>query len=147
VTGVPVPRFAPVHILISVLVLVLYAGFSSAATFTSDMRGPPPLSKPDGPPRMIETSPVKLGLAWTIRLYQMAVSRANPDRCGFRPSCSAFASMSIEDYGAVMGIMMTADRLMRCNIWKKPGPDYLLLPDGKLLDPPWRNLLMERPVH
>jgi putative component of membrane protein insertase Oxa1/YidC/SpoIIIJ protein YidD len=55
--------------------------------------------------------------------------------------------MSVEDYGAVMGIMMTADRLMRCNIWKKPGPAYLLLPDGKLLDPPWQNLLMERPVH
>ncbi len=146
-TGVPVPWSSSVHLLMSVLVVVLLAGSSSAASFINDMRGPTPLSKPTGPPRMIETSPVKLGLTGTIRLYQVAVSRINPDRCGFRPSCSAFGSMSIEDYGAVMGIMMTADRLMRCNIWKKPGPDYLLLPDGKLLDPPWQNLLMERPVH
>jgi putative component of membrane protein insertase Oxa1/YidC/SpoIIIJ protein YidD len=55
--------------------------------------------------------------------------------------------MSIEEYGPVTGVMMTADRLMRCNIWKRPGPDYLLLPDGRLLDPPWRNLLGEGPDH
>jgi putative membrane protein insertion efficiency factor len=81
----------------------------------------------------------------TIRFYQVAVSRINPDRCGFRPSCSAFAAWSIREYGPVTGMMMTADRLMRCNIWKKPGPDYLLLPGGKLLDPPWQNLVKEGP--
>jgi len=79
----------------------------------------------------------------TIRAYQVAISRINPDRCGFRPSCSAFGSMAIGEYGVTTGVLMTADRLMRCNIWKKPGHDYLLLPDGKLLDPPWQNLLAE----
>jgi hypothetical protein len=99
------------------------------------------------PPAAIEDSPVKLAMRGAIRFYQVAVSGINPDRCGFRPSCSAFAAMSIREYGPVTGIMMTADRLMRCNIWKKPGPGHLLLPGGKLLDPPWQNLLTERPDH
>jgi putative membrane protein insertion efficiency factor len=105
--------------------------------------GPTLLSRSDALPAAIETSPVNLAMQGTIRAYQLAVSRINPDRCGFRPSCSAFGSMAIKEYGAATGILMTADRLMRCNIWKKPGPDYLLLPGGKLLDPPWRNLLAE----
>ena len=108
------------------------------------MRGPHTLAQPENAAAPIETSPVKLAMQGTIRAYQLAVSRINPERCGFRPSCSAFGSMAIKEYGAATGILMTADRLMRCNIWKKPGPDYLLLPGGKLLDPPWRNLLAER---
>lgn len=103
------------------------------------------MSQPESVTAPVETSPVKLAMQGTIRAYQVAISRINPDRCGFRPSCSAFGSMAISEYGATTGILMTADRLMRCNIWKKPGPDYLLLPDGKLLDPPWQNRLTELP--
>ncbi len=112
-----------------------------------DMRGPVPSLRPDAPAATLESSPVKLAMRGTIRFYQVAVSRINPDRCGFRPTCSAFAAMSVREYGPVTGIMMTADRLMRCNIWKKPGPGYVLLPGGKLLDPPWQNLLGEGPEH
>jgi hypothetical protein len=36
---------------------------------------------------------------------------------------------------------MTADRLTRCNIFKVPGPEYHLLPDGRLLDPVSANTL------
>jgi hypothetical protein len=39
---------------------------------------------------------------------------------------------------------MTADRLTRCNIWKEPGPDYFLLPNGRLYDPISNNLLVEK---
>jgi len=115
----------------------------SVVAHDGDMRGPNPLAQPGSVTAPVETSPVKLAMQGTIRAYQAAVSRINPDRCGFRPSCSAFGAMAIEEYGAATGILMTADRLMRCNIWKKPGPDYLLLPGGKLLDPPWQNLLAE----
>lgn len=121
-------------------------GLHSAA-FGDDMRGPVSSLPPDASAQAIEVSPVTLAMRGTILFYQIAVSRVSPDRCGFRPSCSAFAAMSIREYGPVTGIMMTADRLMRCNIWKKPGPDYVLLPGRKLLDPPWQNLLTERQDH
>jgi len=51
--------------------------------------------------------------------------------------------MSIREQGPLTGLFMTADRLTRCNIWKEPGPDYTLLPNGKLYDPPSHNLLFD----
>lgn len=136
-------RQAPSVLFFPVLLLglVLCCGLFSAAVASDDMRGPALLSRPDTPPPAIESSPVKLAMRGMIRLYQVTVSPVSPGRCGFRPSCSAFGAMSIEEYGPVTGVMMTADRLMRCNIWKRPGPHYLLLPDGRLLDPPGETSL------
>ena len=92
----------------------------------------------------IETSSVKIALLGTIRFYQNTISRVNgKERCGFRPSCSAYGYSAIKEKGPVIGIMMTADRLTRCNIWKKPGADYILLPNSKLFDPVSKNLLFE----
>jgi putative membrane protein insertion efficiency factor len=94
---------------------------------------------PDG---VVDTSPVKLGLQGLVRLYQTVVSPVNPDRCGFRPSCSAYGSLAVRENGPFWGVIMTADRLLRCHLLKKPGPAALLLPDGKILDlPPPKPLL------
>ncbi len=76
-----------------------------------------------------------------IDLYRKLVSPINGSRCGFHPSCSTFGRQAVSEYGAVRGVMMTADRLTRCNIFKEPGPDYLLLPDGRLFDPVSGNTL------
>ncbi len=93
----------------------------------------------------VETSCVKLVFLGAIRLYQKRVSSiGGPDRCGFRPSCSAYGYMAIEEEGPMIGLLMTADRLTRCNLFKGPGPDYTLLPYGKLYDPPSKNLLLDR---
>jgi putative membrane protein insertion efficiency factor len=93
----------------------------------------------------METSCVKLAFLGAIRLYQKRVSSiGGPDRCGFRPSCSAYGYTAIEEEGPVIGLLMTADRLIRCNIFKGPGPDYTLLPNGKLYDPPSKNFLFDR---
>ncbi len=90
------------------------------------------------------TSSVEAAFLGAIRLYQMRLSPiGGPDRCGFRPSCSTFSTMAIKEEGPLVGLLMTADRLIRCHIWKKPGADYPLLPNGKLYDPPSRNLLCE----
>ena len=95
--------------------------------------------------RAVETSCVKLAFLGSIRLYQKRVSSiGGPDRCGFRPSCSAYGYTAIEEEGPVIGLLMTADRLTRCNVFKGPGPDYTLLPYGKLYDPPSKNLLFDR---
>jgi len=123
----------------SVLILTLSA-------FGSDFMMKEPKEKRPDPAvsQEIETSCVKLAFLGTIRLYQKRVSSATGvDRCGFRPSCSAYGYMSIKEQGPMIGLLMTADRLTRCNIWKEPGPDYTLLPNGKLYDPPSQNLLFD----
>ena len=84
----------------------------------------------------LEISPLKLGLQGVLWLYQTGVSPVNPDRCGFRPSCSTYGSLAVREHGLLWGVPLTADRLLRCHLLKKPGPFTLLLPDGKILDLP-----------
>jgi putative membrane protein insertion efficiency factor len=91
-----------------------------------------------------ETSTVQIVFLQSIRFYQKWISPIRGESCGFRPSCSAYGYAAIEQQGPIVGIMMTADRLTRCNIWKAPGPDYTLLPNGKLFDPLSKNLLSEK---
>jgi len=93
-----------------------------------------------------ETSCVKLAFAAAIRFYQTRISPVGgPDRCGFSPSCSTYGRQAVAEQGPLVGIMMIGDRLTRCNIWKAPGPDYTLLPNGKLYDPPAKNVLHAPP--
>ena len=117
----------------------------AASTFGSDftMKGPREelrvREKTYGP----ETSSVGVAMHGLIRFYQIFISPAGgPDRCGFRPSCSRYGHQAIRAQGPVVGVMMTADRLTRCNIFERPG--YTRLPNGKLYDPVSNNLLFEK---
>jgi len=107
------------------------------------MKGPAgPARSPIGD-RELETSSVRLVFLGAIELFQKRISPIEGPRCGFSPSCSAFGHQSVREYGPVRGVMMTADRLMRDSIFLEPGPEYTLLPNGILFDPPSRNLLNE----
>jgi putative component of membrane protein insertase Oxa1/YidC/SpoIIIJ protein YidD len=88
-----------------------------------------------------ETSVTRIFLLGAVSAFQRYISPTDGDRCGFTPSCSAFGRDAVARQGAFLGVLMTADRLMRCTIFKRPGPDYLLLPDGRLFDPVENNLL------
>lgn len=131
-----------------VLFLFCSAGGLFSSAFGSDLTMKGPRDKVpyrENVEQALETSCVKLAFLGSIRLYQKRVSSiGGPDRCGFRPSCSAYAYAAIEEEGPVIGLLMTADRLTRCNVFKGPGPDYTLLPYGKLYDPPSKNLLFDR---
>jgi putative membrane protein insertion efficiency factor len=106
------------------------------------MKGPPPalsVVAADGQP----DSPAGMVMLAAISFYRRFISPTQGPRCGFYPSCSAFGLHAVRHHGPVTGGLMTADRLMRCNALKEPGPDYLLRPDGKLYDPVEANLLKE----
>ena len=107
------------------------------------MKGPHARSQQPPPSQQDETSCVKIAFLQSIKFYQKFLSPIGGERCGFRPTCSRYGYAAIHEQGPVVGLMMTGDRLMRCHIWKEPGPDYTLLPNGKLFDPPSKNLLTE----
>ena len=118
-----------------------FPGCTSASE--AGMKGPRLVPHPSQPQEE-HTSSVEIAFLRTIRFYQRWVSPVGGrDRCGFRPSCSAYGYAAIGEQGPLVGLMMTGDRLTRCNIWKKPGADYSLLPNGKLYDPVSKNLLCE----
>lgn len=62
-----------------------------------------------------ETSELKLAATGLIRLYQKFISSQDSPACNFHPTCSHFGMACIREYGVVRGILLTADRLIRCN--------------------------------
>lgn len=120
------------------LLLPHHALCSSAA-----MKGPAGQAHRPISDREPQTSSVRLTFLGAIEMFQKWISPIEGPRCGHSPSCSAFGHQAVREQGPVRGVMMTADRLMRCTIFKEPGPENPILPDGRIFDPPSRNLLNE----
>jgi uncharacterized protein len=54
-------------------------------------------------------------ISFAFHFYSSFISSQDASTCMFTPSCSAYASRSIEKYGIVRGSLATFDRLTRCN--------------------------------
>ena len=67
-----------------------------------------------------ETSELKLAATGLIRLYQKFISSQDGPSCNFEPTCSRFGMACIQKYGMVRGLLLTADRLLRCNGLQSP---------------------------
>lgn len=96
--------------------------------------------------RDVEAS-VDAGLSLFVRFYQIAIRPALSPRCQFVPSCSNYSLQSLREYGAVLGTLMTFDRLIRCHTYASGGYGVIdalsscyrcedLHPTVKLFDPP-----------
>jgi len=81
-----------------------------------------------------EASELKFAATGMIRLYQKFVSSQDSPSCNFTPSCSRFGMGCIQEYGVFRGILLAADRLLRCN--GTPSSHYHLdLRTNKYSDP------------
>ncbi len=79
----------------------------------AENRTPQPKETPRLDPR--EISELKLAATGLIRLYQKFISSQDKPACNFHPTCSRFGMACIQEYGVIRGILLTADRLLRCN--------------------------------
>ena len=59
-------------------------------------------------------NPVSLIFSGSLFFYQKVISPQLQSRCPYEISCSAFSKASIEEFGIIKGIPLTADRLTRC---------------------------------
>ena len=145
--GRTVPKFTakqtPVRLLLTVFVIGMAVTVSFAESSKPSMKGPRTAIRQTSSMPEIPTSCMQIAFQDTITFYQHWISPIGGNRCGFRPSCSRYGYTAVSTQGPVLGLMMTGDRLMRCNIWKSPGPDYFLLPNGRLFDPISKNLLID----
>lgn len=103
---------------LSAIIFVLPA-FSGEAADLAFIRKVNPIVKPK-PQEVVrfnpqETSELKLVATGLIRFYQKFISSQDVPACGFHPSCSRFGMACIQKYGMVRGLLLTADRLIRCN--------------------------------
>jgi len=51
----------------------------------------------------------------SVKLYQTLISSQDNSVCNFTPSCSRFSSLAIRRTSFLKGLMLTSDRLQRCN--------------------------------
>ncbi len=58
-----------------------------------------------------------------IRFYQRFISPMLGSHCRFMPSCSEYAVMAIEEWGAFRGFFLAAWRILRCHPLSKGGLD------------------------
>jgi putative membrane protein insertion efficiency factor len=58
-----------------------------------------------------------------LRAYRAVISPLYGDVCRYYPSCSAYGFGSVQQRGLVVGIGLTAWRIIRCNPWTAGGID------------------------
>lgn len=77
---------------------------------------------------------IELLLKGAIKFYQVFISSQDMPVCNFVPSCSQFGAEAISRLGVVRGILLTSDRLQRCNSvsTSRYQIDYN---SGRLIDP------------
>ncbi len=65
-------------------------------------------AQPEQPTHRIAATP----FLWLLTFYQKVIGPVNGGRCPMYPTCSQYSVQAIRKHGPVVGIIMTADRLM-----------------------------------
>lgn len=68
-------------------------------------------------------APFRLAALGFVRLYRVSFGQAVGGRCRYYPSCSAYAEEALRDRGFVVGVLLSAWRLLRCNPFSQGGFD------------------------
>ena len=55
--------------------------------------------------------------------YQHLISPSKPPACRYIPTCSEYARLAIEKYGARRGGWLAIKRILRCHPWHAGGYD------------------------
>jgi putative membrane protein insertion efficiency factor len=135
----------PVTALLSIsgfLVLLLLVGAPETVLAVSGagMKGPPARGSAAASVNSdtADNSSAQQLLLGGIRFFQRWISPIDGPRCNFTPTCSKYGFQAVQSQGVLLGMVLTADRLMRCHYFVESG--YIRLSDGRLYDPVINNL-------
>ncbi len=67
---------------------------------------------PPAKPTDTETGIAATPFIWLLKIYQNFISPVKGDRCPMYPTCSDFSVQAVRKHGPIIGITMTADRLI-----------------------------------
>jgi putative component of membrane protein insertase Oxa1/YidC/SpoIIIJ protein YidD len=81
---------------------------------------------------------------WLINVYKNTASPVQaPDICNFWPTCSQFTRRAVQEHGLLLGTLIGADRITRCNpqSWRLLGTSYAGgIAHLRIVDPPENHL-------
>ena len=66
---------------------------------------------------------MKRFLIFLIKLYKKYISPLKGRTCIYTPSCSSYAILAIQKYGAIKGSYLAVKRILRCHPFHKGGYD------------------------
>lgn len=58
-----------------------------------------------------------------VRIYREYISPLFPPRCRFYPTCSEYAEVAVQRFGATKGIVLAVKRILKCHPWHAGGVD------------------------
>jgi len=93
--------------------------------------------------------PLSVGGEWLINVYKRVISPLQGTGvCNFTPTCSQYTRGAIRAHGFGPGVMMGADRLMRCNncAWTYLGSYYHGIENNRIIDPVDRHVTWHDPA-
>lgn len=62
-------------------------------------------------------------LIWLIKFYRIFLSPLKPPTCRFVPTCSEYALLAVEKYGALRGGLLAVKRILKCHPFHPGGYD------------------------
>ncbi|MFQ5904992.1 MAG: membrane protein insertion efficiency factor YidD [bacterium] len=83
-----------------------------------------------------ESTAVGLVVGFSFSAYRFLLSDQQRDICAFLPSCSNYSRQAFDLHGPILGLIMTVDRLERCNwsAWSYAGRYYpVTFHNGKMM--------------
>ena len=66
---------------------------------------------------------MKWFLLLLVKFYRSFISPLLPPSCRYVPTCSEYALIAIEKYGAIKGGWLSLKRILRCHPWHEGGYD------------------------
>ena len=66
---------------------------------------------------------MKWFLLLLVKFYRGFISPLLPPSCRYVPTCSEYALIAIEKYGAIKGGWLSLRRILRCHPWHEGGYD------------------------
>ena len=66
---------------------------------------------------------MKVVLLLLIRFYRGFLSPLKPPSCRYIPTCSEYAMIAVEKYGAAKGSLLAIKRILRCHPFHEGGYD------------------------
>ena len=66
---------------------------------------------------------MKVVLLLLIRFYRGFLSPLKPPSCRYIPTCSEYAMIAVEKYGAAKGSFLAIKRILRCHPFHEGGYD------------------------
>ena len=73
--------------------------------------------------RWLAGAPFRAALVSAIRVYRLTLSGWLGGQCRYAPTCSHYAEEAIGRHGAMVGMILAAWRVMRCNPFGAGGLD------------------------